>query len=270
MDNEKKQKVVIVDNGYLMHRAIFSFRVNPSGVPVTYLYLRMMIACLNKLGLDYEDKIIVAMDSPLGSWRRAIDPQYKAQRKENREALENADWWKEIYKDFKEFNEKLRRAVPWCFVELPKVEADDWASVACRYFENEEVILVSSDRDWEQLVVYPNVKVFSILKKEFKDIPNGYKVLQEKIMKGDVSDNLLGAPQNDQELERRKKVVSLLELPPDLETAIRWQLSNLPIKTLDLNKIPYYSLRQKIEEIYLPQKPVVKKERKKKGEKDAD
>ena len=75
-------KLVIVDWGNVIHKAIFAFR-NNSQVPVSYTILRMIIGYLKRIGVTLEDKIICAED--YGSWRKDIDKNYKAQRKDYRE-----------------------------------------------------------------------------------------------------------------------------------------------------------------------------------------
>lgn len=242
-------KIIIVDMGFLAFRSIHAFRASMN-VPAGYTYLRMLIANLKRIGIDYEDTIILAKDSPMGSWRRDIVPEYKANRKENREKQENNDWWHEMFREIDDMNNKIVMAFPYHLVTLPKVEADDIASVACRAFPDKEVVLISSDSDWTMLLAYPNVKVMSIITKKYKEIENPAKVLHDKIMKGDVADNLIGKPKTEIDLEKRRKVVNLLELPQDIETAIKWQLYNLPKKNLNYDKIPFRSIKNDVYKLY--------------------
>lgn len=240
-------KIIVLDEGYLKHRAIFAFRRN-SAVPVTYTFMRMCIACLKKIGITLDDKIIMACDCGK-SWRKIEDTNYKAQRKEFRESFEDRDWWNEVYKEFENFYKKLELSINWNFVRSWGLEADDWASMITRVYKNNECILISADRDWEMLATFPNVKLFSPISKKYKYIKNPEKVLLEKIQ-GDISDNLLEKPKTEADFERRKRIVNLLELPQHIEQPMKDILTNLPIKNLYINKLPYYSIREQFKQLY--------------------
>ena len=151
------KKLVVIDSGNIMHKAIFAFR-NNSQVPCVYTYFRMMIGYLKKIGVTLDDRVVIAED--YGSWRKEIDKEYKAQRKAFREDKESADWWKEVYGEFNIFIPKLEACLPWNFIKIYKMEADDIASCAIRFIDAEEKILISSDEDWQMLCTFPNVKVF--------------------------------------------------------------------------------------------------------------
>jgi len=240
-------KVIVIDGGNYLSRSIFAFRNNYS-IPATYTYCRMLIGYLKKVGMTSEDKVIIAQDYGK-SWRKGIDPNYKLQRKGKREEIETKEWWEEIYKEFNNFFPKLESALPWHFLKIYRIESDDIASVASRYYKDKEVILCSSDKDWEMLLSFPNVKLFSPISKKFKNVPNPMKVLLEKIQ-GDISDNLLDKPTSEKEFETRKKIVNLLELPLEIEQPIRDRLDNLLPKNLYLHKVPYNSVRVELKKLY--------------------
>ena len=240
-------KIIVIDEGYLKHRAIFAFRKN-SQCPVTYMFMRMIISCLKKIGVTLEDRIIMACDYGK-SWRKLEDTQYKAQRKDYRESKEDATWWKEVYGEFNNFYDKLGVSINWNFVKIWGLEADDWASMISRFYIDKECILISADKDWEMLITFPNVKIFSPISKKYKLIKNPEKVLLEKIQ-GDVSDNLLGKPKTEAEFEIRKRIVNLLKLPQHIEQPMKEVLNSLPIKNLYVNKLPYHSIRTQFEKLY--------------------
>jgi len=240
------KKLVVLDWGNIIHKAIFAFR-NNSECPASYTSLRMIIGYLKKIGVTLDDKIVVAED--YGSWRKDIDKEYKAQRKAFREGKEDADWWAEMYKEFNEFAIKLEECLPWNFVKIYKMEADDIASCAIRFIEAEEKIMISSDEDWQMLCTIPNVKVFSPYTKKFKIIKNPEKILLKKI-KGDVSDNLLTVPKTEAEYEKRRMIVDLIHLPIHIEQLIRPVIETLPIKNIYLNKVPFRTCRVELEKLY--------------------
>jgi hypothetical protein len=240
-------KLIVIDSGNVMFKAIFAFR-NTSVVPATYTYMRMILGYLKRIGTTVDDRVIIAVD--YGSWRKKVDPNYKAQRKTLREGQEDKDFWDEMFKEFNEFIPKVEPCLPWYFIKIYDCEADDIASVCVRYFNNyDEKILVSSDKDWEMLCEIDKVKVFSTITKKYKIVPSPMKVLMEKIQ-GDKSDNLLEKPKNEVEFERRKLIVNLLELPNYIEEPIKKVLSSLTPKSVNWKKIPFRSLRIELEKLY--------------------
>jgi len=256
-------KIIVIDNGNIMHKSIFAFRNNYQ-IPATYTYMRMIVSYLKKVDAKIEDTIIIAED--FGSWRKAVDPRYKAQRKDFRESKESAEWWAEMYKEFNDFFPKLNMSTNWNFIKLYKIEADDIASAVARYYKDNEVILISSDKDWEMLCAFPNVKIFSPISKKFKEVKAPMKVLMDKI-NGDISDNLLEKPSSELEFERRKKIVNLLELPENVDLAIKESLDKITPKNLYLHKIPYRSVREEINKLYFVPKEQNEKKKKIKSNK---
>ena len=239
-------KLIIIDWGGVTHRAIFAYRNNRQ-VPFTYTMLRMCIGYLKKIGTNLDDKIIIAED--FSSWRKDIDREYKAQRKAFRESKEDAGFWAEVYKQANEFTDKLDMCLPWSFIKIYKMEADDIASMAVRYLDAEEKILISSDADWEQLCIIPNTKIFSIHTKKFKIVKNPEKILLKKIH-GDISDNLLTVPKNEAEYEKRRMIVDLINLPQHIEAIIKPVIDTLPIKNLYINKVPFRTCQVELKKLY--------------------
>lgn len=247
IERTRLSKVIVLDVGYIMHRCIFAYRHNQQ-VPAPFTFLRMIVGYLKKVGIEEDTIIIAAQD--FGSWRKEIDGTYKAQRKEFRETKETEEWWKNIYNEFNEFIKILDTALPWYFCKTYKVEADDWASVVCRYYVDKEIILVSADRDWEMLCHFPNVKIYSPITKKYKIVKNPMKVLMEKIH-GDISDNLLTVPSSEMEFDRRKKIVDLINPLPDfIEKPIIEKFRSFLPKNLYTRKLQYRSIADDIDKLY--------------------
>jgi len=240
-DSEEKEQAKKILEKRIKNRDIFVMQP-------TMMFMKMIIGYLKKIGIKNEDVILISED--FGSWRKEIDKNYKAQRKAFREGQESSEWWDKMYKDFNEFYPKLDESLNWYFIKEYKRESDDIASVAVRYMNGfDEKILISTDEDWQMLVSFPNVKVFSPYTKKYKIVKNPEAILAKKI-KGDKSDNLLEAPKNEKEYEIRKKIVNLLELPQHIEQPIKEKLLNLPEKKIYLGKIPYTSCRNAIKDLY--------------------
>ncbi len=246
-------KIIVIDFSIFVHRAIFAWRYNRQ-VPPEYTCLNMILSCLIKIGINKEDKIIMACDGK-GNWRKDYETEYKANRKEYRESFEDIDWNDMWYK-FNLLLEKINYSTNWHVIKLERIEADDIASVCCRYFKDKEIVLVSYDKDWELLWNYDSVKIFSQLLKingakgAYKVKPdtfNAYKLLSQKIEK-EKTDNLINPITNEKEYENRKICVNLLELPEFVEETVKEALLDVEAieKSYDLGCFPFRTLREKL------------------------
>lgn len=226
-----KNKIVLIDNGILMFRSIYSWRTKKekwNSPPRQYLV--SLIANLKRLNLTKDDTIIIAKDSPKGSWRKDIATEYKSNRKDIRKEQSDVPW-KYWFGEFDKLLKNLEKSTPFHIIEIEKCEADDIISEACRYFKEEEIIIVSSDTDMEQLAAYPHVKIFSPISKKFKIVSNPYKILSKKIDK-EKADNLLTPVLNELDFEKRNLIVNLLSLPEHISLWIQGALSSM-----DKNKL---------------------------------
>lgn len=259
-----------------IHKSIFATVNNPN-IPSTYTCLNMMISNLKKIGVEPDDRIIVAVDYG-HSWRKDVDSSYKANRKEARE--KSPINWTEEYQKFNDLLSKINQATDWNVIAINGLEADDVMAVGSRYFKDNEVILVTFDSDLEQMWHYPNVKIFSPNRKckgakgAYKIRPddfNVYKLLSKKIEK-ETADNLVSPILTQADYEKRKTIVNLLELPENIENSIIEKLSTLEDKQLNLDLLPFKTIREKFPEIYSGNKivtyedsfPKIKKKKKKK------
>jgi hypothetical protein len=246
------KRYLLVDWGYLMFRAIFSWLKTKQATPV-YTSFNMLIANLKRVGITENDIVIIATDSPKGSWRKEVDCAYKANRKEAREK-HDIDWSK-TFQEFNEFIEKLDSYTPFHVIQIDKLEADDIISYGCRKFKDNECVIISADSDYEMLMAFKNVKVFSPLRKKYKDIKNPYALLAQKIKK-ETADNLVTEIHSQEDYDRRKKIVNLLELPPEIDSLVEERLNDLPTKEFVYEQLPFHSLRERLKHLFVSDKKV--------------
>ncbi len=81
-------------------------------------------------------------------------------------------------------------------------EADDVIGALCEDLKEEELVIISNDTDFIQLLQkdYKNIKVYSPIKKEYFKAPE-YMYLVHKILVGDKSDNIKGIMKPKKALE---------------------------------------------------------------------
>jgi len=243
-----KNKVIILDWSIFLFRSAFVFKKNPKMRP-TFTAMSMIIGNLKKIGIDPDDIIIIACDGK-GNWRKKFEPTYKENRPEQRKKS-GIDFTK-IFKDFNWLIKKVDEATNWHIIKLDLIEADDIASICCKYYKDKEIILVSYDSDWEQMWNYDNVKIFSPMTKRYKIKPpkfDVYTFISKKIQK-EVSDNLVNPILSTKDFDKREKVINLLNLPEFVELSIKNILDNLKEKDLNIELLPFETIRNRFMDIY--------------------
>jgi len=247
-------KVIYIDWGWAVFRSIFMWEKTRQ-VPPTYTCMASIISALKKVGVDKEnDIVVIAVDSKQGSWRKNYDKSYKSGRKEAREK-HDIDWT-QIFAEFNDLKERLKVGTNFQIIECPFCEADDIISVGCRYFKEKDNIIVSPDHDFFELTQFENVKIFSPLKKykskkgAYVKVDNPYKELSKKIQ-NEASDGLVAPVLNNTDYELRKKLVTLSELPEDVEEPIKELFKNIQPKTnFDIRMIPFKTIQDRLPQIY--------------------
>jgi len=248
-------KVVLIDAGYYIHKAIFAFRKMKT-TPSTYIFLTMILGDLKKVGLEPEDTVIIAVDKGR-SWRKDIDEEYKSTRKAKREAQDDIDWTAQ-FKAFDNLLENLESNTPWHVIGIWGLEADDIIAHAVRKYKDKLCTILSVDADFDQLFIYKNVRIYSphAARKSYKKPPkNPYRILLGKVRK-EASDDLVKEILNEADYEKRFKIVCLLELPKDVEDKIEEALAFLPEKNWDYDKLPHYKLKERFKGVYKKDKVI--------------
>lgn len=181
-----------------------AFRYKHSGATDFYEdYLRTV----DSLRKSYKaSKVIIACDQGSSSYRKAIYPEYKQNRKdkfaEQTEAEKAA--FELFFEDFTKAIEYITENTSYPVIKFQGVEADDIAAYIVEQksklgFDN--IWLISSDKDWD-LLVQPGVSRFSYVTRKEVTADNWnthYDFDQEayisiKCLTGDSGDNVLGVP----------------------------------------------------------------------------
>jgi 5'-3' exonuclease len=182
-----------------------------------------------KYGKEYGDVVICCDGRKY--WRRDYFPNYKAGRKKAREASDLN--WALIFDTLSEMRDDIAKYFPYRVLHVERCEADDIIAVLTRYAQNNElvreglveepqkILIVSSDKDFKQLQLYPNVKQWSPMLKKFisasrQDIID-YKI--EHIVKGDAGDGVPSILNSDDifVLGERQKPISAKRLAEFIE-----------------------------------------------------
>ena len=200
-------KVLVVDG---LNTFIRSFSVNPSinddGVHIGGLtgFLKSIRYTIDMLK---PSRCIIVFDGKDGSKRRRkIYPEYKQNRKVKQRLNRNVDWGTAPADEEESMRLQLGRLVdylehlPLTLICVDGIEADDtMAYVSQQILKDNKIILMSTDKDFLQLVD-DRVKVWSPTKKKLYDKDSVFKefglpsqnILTYRILDGDKSDNISG------------------------------------------------------------------------------
>lgn len=149
--------------------------------------------------------VIIACDQGSSSYRKALSPEYKQNRKDKQAEQTDAERaaFEIFFEDFITTIEMIKTNTSYPVLRFPGVEADD---IAAYISTNKDVLeafdeiwLISSDRDWD-LLVQPKVSRFSyVTRKEvtFDNWSEHYECTPEqyisiKCLMGDLGDNVAG------------------------------------------------------------------------------
>jgi hypothetical protein len=204
----------------------------------------------NKKFRDQYGQMIICCDGA-NNWRRGYFPQYKANRRKSRD--DSGFDWTEAFRIMHKVKDEIKENFPYKVIHLEGCEADDIIGTMVEHTQEfgqyEEVMIVSSDKDFLQLQKYDNVRQWShILKKEIKD-PHPKLNLIDKILSGDTGDGVPNVLSGDDTfvngerqtpLSKKKKQAIIEDLSDgELLYAASWYRNYQRNETLiDLTKTP--------------------------------
>jgi 5'-3' exonuclease len=196
-----------------------------------------------KFGKEYGE-LVICNDSK-GSWRREFFPQYKQNRKDKRKS-DSFDW-NNIHSLFDELRIEFKDTFPYKNISVDAVEADDIIAILCRhYYQEEKMMIVSSDKDFQQLQLLSGISQWSPLQKKMVECENPKIFLYEHLLRGDRSDGVPNVLSDDdtfvvsdkrQKRMTKKVVASLFEeiKSGDIEKRDNWKRNN---RLINLFEIP--------------------------------
>ena len=137
---------------------------------------------------------------------------YKMNRKKLRERTDKYDFdWDEVFQVMGKIRDEIREVLPYKHVCIRGVEADDVIARLCHRFQGEEnIVIISSDKDFQQLQKYESVSQFSPMTKQFIVCENPSRFLLEHVIRGDSGDGVPNCMSDDDCLINPDKNRSLL------------------------------------------------------------
>ena len=199
-----------------------------------------------KFGPEY-GKMVIACDAT-NYWRRQLFPYYKANRKKSQAASELD--WKAIFECLNKIRDELTEYFPYVTIRIDTAEADDIIGTLCKEYgnTNEKILIISGDKDMQQLQRFMNVKQYNPVMKKFITCNDPDRFLKEHIIKGDSGDGIPNFLSDDTSLVTgvrqkpitQKKLDSWVNKNPEEFCDSMTQLRNYKRnqQLIDLNMIP--------------------------------
>ena len=213
--------IVLLDTSYIFHRVTACKTwCNKSGnifddEAIYNNFCSSIKKLEKKVGVPIEN-MILCRDSPVKNlWRKHIYGQYKQKRTYS----EYGPYIKELYKKIQKlFNVVLR---------IEKAEADDIIAVLTFFYlgqnKKNNIYIVSNDKDFFQLPkLFSTSRVHILDNTKFKEKDLSKFSLEEKIIKGDPSDNIKALRKNYDMLDylHNKQLIDLSYIPRFIQDSI--------------------------------------------------
>lgn len=143
-------KVLIIDGNNLQHRAMHAYKGLTNNVkPVAIIYGMLQITS-HLIKQFKPEKVYVCWDTAKHKERLKLYPEYKAKRKAKRILLSEEEI--EAMNTQRKKVMELYNALNVYQIIGPGMEADDWIYILSRKYKKHQVTIVSSDKDFHQLL----------------------------------------------------------------------------------------------------------------------
>ena len=137
-------------------------------------------------------EIVICTDH-MGSWRKEVYPQYKAHRKRERDKQKGGGLdWNLLFETINRIIEEIDTFFPYKVIRVSHAEGDDVIAVLSKHSNciKEHSLIVSSDKDFNQLYKYKHIKQYSPIKQKMVKGVVPHEYLKEHIIRGDKSDGI--------------------------------------------------------------------------------
>ena len=157
---------------------------------------------------DKYGEMVICTDY-LSSWRKVAFPFYKAHRKVQREKQQKKGMdWTALFETIARITDELKTHFPYKVIQVPHAEGDDVIAVLAKH-SKEPCLIVSSDKDFNQLYKYKKIRQYSPMRGKMLNGIDAEAYLKEHIIRGDKGDgipNILSADDCIVSGERQKPI----------------------------------------------------------------
>ena len=259
--------MLIIDLSNILHSSLHvfvrdeQFNTGAEDVSIDENILRhLALKMIHTIRLKFrnEKNIVIACDSK-NSWRYDIFPYYKAARKELQK--ESKIDWNVVFEFHAKFKAELKENFPYKVLEVSKAEADDIiGTLVENFYRDENIVIVSEDKDFIQLHKYHGVSQYAPIRKIEIVNPHPSLYLKEHIIRGDKGDGIPNFQMSDsclvekirqKQIRQTKLDVWITQTPEEIcegdENLLRGYCRNEAL--IDLSKCPN-EIKEKIIDAY--------------------
>ena len=217
--------MILVDNNQIIIGSLFA--QTRGGQEVSDDLIRHMVLntyrLLKKRFSKEYGELVICHDSG-ACWRKQFFPEYKSNRKKQKE--KSSIDWDNIFTIFDMIRTEVKANFPYKHMHIPHAEADDVIAVLTKkYHQEEKILIVSSDKDFQQLQRFPNVKQYTPLHKKLLKCEDPQRFLLEHIIKGDSSDGIPNILSDDDSFvneDKRQKPCGAKKMEKIFEDIEHW------------------------------------------------
>ena len=183
--------MILLDTNQIMISSVFAMhgkKINHLTInEIRHAVLKGIMYYNHRFRNDYGD-MVLCYDSH-NYWRTELFPNYKAARKTKQQSSDID--WSHVYRLFDIVKKEIADNFKYASVEIPRLEADDIISViSSEYHGVDKILIVSADKDFQQLQKYSSVDQYSPARKDMLvcEDPEGFLI--EHTIRGDSSDGV--------------------------------------------------------------------------------
>jgi 5'-3' exonuclease len=217
--------MILVDNNQIIIGSLFAQTRNGEEVSedlVRHMVLNTYRFFRNKFSKEYGE-LVICHDSGR-VWRKDFFPEYKANRKKQKK--KSSLNWETVFSIFDMIRMEVQDNFPYKHLYVPRTEADDIiATMVKKYHSQENILIISSDKDFQQLQRYSGVKQYTPLHKKMIVCENPQTFLIEHIIKGDSSDGIPNILSDDDSFvneDKRQKPCGKVKTKKIIEELSEW------------------------------------------------
>ena len=185
-------KVLIYDLSNVLYSSFFNTQkekaLNTESDKKEYWRYLIVKELLNVRRKFNPKEFILAIDDSK-NWRKDVFPYYKARRifKKKDSPID----WDYFYSCINEFIDELNKSFPCKAIKVDNAEADDVIAIlALNMKDDKEVIIASRDKDFQQLLVYDNIKIYNLNEYQMLQCEDPSLFTMIHVLKGDSGDDI--------------------------------------------------------------------------------
>jgi len=264
--SSNSNKLLLIDGHNLVFRTIFVAAAVAKRDMLTdnelYDYWRyLMLNNIFNLIKDFKPSRVVMTIDGRDNWRKDVYKEYKAKRKVDRDSNMSIDFktfWPIMDEFISSFTNIFKNII---ILQIDRCEGDDIIAILAKQeMKNGEVVIITSDKDFIQLLQYKNISLYNPIKRKLVKSVDPKKDLELKIISGDKSDGVPAIKpkcglktaekmiksgidiylQNETiklNYERNKKLIDFEFIPTDIQSLIINNYQKYQVSEIDRKKV---------------------------------